>query len=271
MLTREFSNIVRRLTYDNDQRIRVFYSRGVFDVNQYAEAFRDLIISQLFNRMNAYLACFCQAADRETFYHGLLSQWRAYGVDGGYAIQFNKTKLIDTIEKSRKGNPSRYVLQQVYYSKENPLKEELLKYQEQFHSSFEKYLTELADPKFFEREYMPNPIADLTLDALEALTKYLLFTKNSHFSEEREVRLGQIEVISPNSAKHEVEFLNRNGLIVPYKRTDNESLQLLDCIEGVVVGPSPRVPARYASVKELVRTTDRKILVRASEIPFTRN
>ena len=39
--------------------------------------------------------------DDETYKHGLLSQWRGYGNDGGYAIEFNKKKLIMNLYSSR--------------------------------------------------------------------------------------------------------------------------------------------------------------------------
>jgi hypothetical protein len=48
--------------------------------------------------MDAYVLSFCTAATQEVSDHGLLSQWRGYGDDGGYAIVFD-TVLLDSLVK----------------------------------------------------------------------------------------------------------------------------------------------------------------------------
>ena len=46
-----------------------------------------------FRAQDHYVASFCTAGDSWISQHGLLSQWRGYGLDGGYAIVFDSAGL----------------------------------------------------------------------------------------------------------------------------------------------------------------------------------
>lgn len=271
LLTREFSSVIQKIYNNKDPIIEIFYSRGVVDIYQYAENYKDLIINILFSTLKTYIACFCQPATREIFYHGLLSQWRAYGADGGYAIQFSKEKLLGEIDTANNEISPGYDVHEVYYTPDNPFKDEFLKNRKAFHSKFKQHLDELAGPLSLEPRTMPSPLSGLPKRALESLIDYLLYTKNPHFSEEREVRLSHLELATGEAGSSGTDFFQRNGLIVPYRATNKEFLPLLDCVEGIIVGPGSRMAERYESVRQLVRSTGRKIPVRASRIPFTRD
>lgn len=49
-----------------------------------------------------YVVSFCKASDAWGSQHGLLSQWRGYGLDGGYAIVFDRERLGALLEQESK-------------------------------------------------------------------------------------------------------------------------------------------------------------------------
>jgi hypothetical protein len=102
------------------------------------------------------------------------------------------------------------------------------------------------------------------------LLNYLVHTKNKHFSEEQECRLSVVQLASGASGSLPVSYFDRGGLLVPYTQTPRASLNLLDCIEWIVIGPGPRMGSRFKSVTQLVRQHGQDIMVRPSHIPFTR-
>ncbi len=258
-----------KLREENDHRVGIFYSRGA-DVYGYAESFERLLTSMAFSSLCAYITCFCKPNEQEDFYFGLLSQWRGYGVDGGYALQFNREKLEKIVVRMQGEMSLGYDLQDVYYSVENPFKQEVLDHSEAFLAAYSSHLDELAKPLDFDRKTWTNPIPNLLNGPLESLITYLTYTKNKHFAEEKECRLSLVQPIDKFSKSLEVRYLNRGGLIVPYTATPKEKFDILSCIDGIIVGPGHRMGARYKSVCQLVKQSGYQIMVRPSEIPFTR-
>jgi len=117
---------------------------------------------------------------------------------------------------------------------------------------------------------MRSPIKDLLGGPLESLLDYLIQTKDNHFSEERECRLSLIEAVSSEVEVLQTNYFRRGGLIVPYKKTQHKTFPLLDCIEWIIIGPNPRMGARFKSVTQMVRSAGFEIGVRPSQIPFVR-
>ena len=66
---------------------------------------------------------------KKDFNHGILSQWRGYGIDGGYAIQFDKKKLLESINKIHKSKELNYHLEEIFYSGDNKLKSDVLSFE----------------------------------------------------------------------------------------------------------------------------------------------
>lgn len=252
----------------NDHRVQTFYGRGI-DIRQYADAFEGQVSGMALSLLCTYITCFCKATSKEDFLHGLLSQWRGYGSDGGYALQFSRLKLLAAIDRANKAGELNYELQDVDYAPASPKKDELLRHSDAFISAYLAFLDDLAEPLNFDRERR-SPIAGLTGGPLEALLDYLAHTKNEHFSEEHECRLSLIEGISPQTSQLPVEYFNRSGLLVPYTSTPRSTFNVLDCLEWIVIGPGPRMEARFKSVTQLLKQSGRNIRVRPSHIPFTR-
>lgn len=267
--------LFRSKTYElinaNDPRVMTFIQRGV-DILEYANKFEQQVSAMALNSLCAYITCFCRPNSEDDFHHGLLSQWRGYGIDGGYALQFSRKKLLAAIENANKTDGLDYMLQDVHYTIDNPLKEEVLTHKDTFVSAYMRFLDELAGPldQILKKTTMSNPVAVLLGGPLEAFLDYLVQTKNKHFNEERECRLSLIQAMSACGGCLPVAYFNRSGLLVPYIKTPSSSFNVLDCIEWIVIGPGPRLEARVKSVTQLVKQSGRDIKVRPSHIPFTR-
>ena len=264
ILTSFFREHASSLIEKEDPRIEVFQNRGV-GIRNHTEKFERTVTNWALHAACVYIACFYRASEKQDFYHGLLSQWRSYGTDGGYALQFSRKKLQATIKEN---NPY-YDLQDVYYQKDNPLKTALEEHKSSYIAAFEDQLEFLAGPLLSGAKY-PNPVHKLLNGPLEAYFEYLIHTKKAHFREERECRLTWLETVSPNDSSVEIKYYNRNGLIVPYIETPAD-LDILECVDWIIVGPGPRMADRFSSVTQLVRRLDLSIKVRPSEIPLSRH
>jgi hypothetical protein len=255
------------MIHEADPRVEIFGNRGV-DIRDYADQFEQMILSFALNTLCVYITCFCKPSSKEDFHHGLLSQWRGYGIDGGYALQFSRLKLQARVEQAYKTEGLMYELQDVYYLPDNPLKDEMLKHSYAFTSAYLNHLDTLVNLDF-HRQTMRSPIANLPGGPLESLLDFLIHTKNGHFSEERECRMSLLQTVSSCSGVLPVDYFNRNGLLVPFVRTPS-SFNVLDCVDWIIVGPGPRIGNRFNSVTQMVRKMGLDIKVRPSHIPFSR-
>ena len=267
-LTPKFLRATQKMVEENDSLVQTFRSRGV-DIREYARAFEQRIIGHAFSLLCPYITCFGTPTGPEDFKHGLLSQWRAYGVDGGYALQFSRKKLLAAVENTNKDHGVSYDLQDVHYTVENPLKTEVLSHTDSFVRAYKDFLEEIGAPDFLSKRTKSSPVAGLSGGPLESLLDYLIQTKNKHFGEERECRLSLIEAVSSEVAVLSTHYFNRGGLIVPYKKPP-AAFSLLDCIEWIIIGPNPRTGTRFKYVTQMVRSAGLEIAVRPSHIPFVR-
>ncbi len=263
-LTPIFRNFTYKLVETQDPRVTIFAHRGV-DKMTYADGFENLLTSMSLSALSTFITCFCRAMGPEDFSHGLLSQWRGYGADGGYAIQLNRKKL-----KAAVGGVEGYDLQDVHYDTKNPLREEMLGHTDAYIKAYESHLNELAKPLNFTSRTVRSPIADLGWASLEAHLNYLVHTKNRHFGEERECRLSLVQATTRIEGALPVAYYERGGLVVPYVSTPLAKLNILECIEWIIVGPGPRMASRFKSAVQLVQDTCGGVYVRPSHIPFTR-
>ena len=267
VLTPLFRSKTHEMVQTADPRVRTFRNRGV-DIRDYAEQFEQTLLSLALNFFCVYITCFCKPSSKEDFLHGLLSQWRGYGIDGGYALQLSRSKLQARVEQAQKVEGLNFELQDVYYSPDSPLKDEVLKHSEAFTEAYLDHLDMLVNLDF-KNEPMRSPIANLAGGPLESLLDFLIHTKNGHFSEEKECRMSVLEPVSSGSGLLPVDYFDRNGLLVPFTRTPS-SFNVLDCVDWIIVGPGPRIGNRFNSVTQMVRKMGLRIRVRPSHIPFSR-
>ena len=267
ILTPHFRNKTYELRKENDRRVD-FFKRNNVDAMDHANKFEQTIFSDTLSFLNVYLTSFCKPIGKEDFLHGLLSQWRGYGNDGGYALQFNRKRLENSIANFNNESKIFYDLQDVHYSKKNPLKVKVDSHADKFVQAYMDFLDLLINVDF-KTKTMKRPIANLTGGPLESFLDYIICTKNEHFREEKECRMCLLDIASSESSPIFIDHFNRNGLIVPYTKTPVE-FNILECVDWIIVGPSPRIESRFNSIRQLVRNLGLNIQVRASHIPFSR-
>jgi hypothetical protein len=137
------------------------------------------------------VSCFCAKGD-------LLSQWRAYGAQGGgFAIGFDVTSLSKHCTENRTAHPIPMI-----YDKEEQRRPIL-------------NLTNRACEIAAKHNLKPSEWKDFSDEFVFRLTTYMLQMKNPAFSEELEWRLLKI------SPKETPKFRPARGIIVPYLELSN--------------------------------------------------
>lgn len=267
VLTSIFRLKTHQMIQEADPRVNTFRMRGV-DIREYADRFEDWILGAALNFFCVYISCFCKHSKEKDFQNGLLSQWRGYGPDGGYALQFSRERLEECAIQANKRLNLNYEIQDVHYTPKNFLKDRVTEHSETFISAYMEHLDMLAND-ILETRTIRSPIAGLGGGPLESILEYIIYTKNEHFSEENECRMCVVEPVSSESEVLPVDYFNRSGLIVPFTRTPQE-FNILECIDWIIVGPGPRIRNRFNSVSQMVRKIGLNVKVRPSHIPFVR-
>lgn len=227
------------------------------DVDDQILVFIAIFNKYLFEKNGSYISCFFEPSNVEEVDHGSLSQWRGYGSDGGYALEINKNKLECSLKDLSGLDNFHYALDNVNYNIEVSV---------ELSCGLEKlgdiFLDFLRMPLTIE-----SGLSKWCDDFLDPYLKFIAFSKNKHFSSESEVRMACVRPL--NKESDNVDYFIRNGLIVPYIKTP-KNFKFLECIESIVVGPSPRMKDRASSIRNLVSRLNLKINVKLSGIPYTR-
>jgi hypothetical protein len=202
--------------------------------------------------------------------NGLLSQWRGYALDGGYAIEFEAEKLEEACRlEVSKYEYSHSRMCDLIYSDNDLATEEL---NEQVEHIFKFYI-EASRIASSNSEELPD--AEQSLPAfVNCITRY----KHRGFKEENEVRIVKSPVLFtkefleawkeenhvPTSEKT-IRFREKNGIQIPYiELFDSQDIKLP--IKRIIVGPHKDKNARAASLEVMLKKTDIKITV--SDIPY---
>lgn len=205
--------------------------------------------------------------------HGLLSQWRGYGGDGGYALVL-ETKDLDELLQSEGGQYNYQFAQwgDVYYygldSAGQPSSEEVAEYE----AVVRHGVLALATGKH------PDTVPEL----YNAITSLSCLFKHWGFAEEQEVRIFAIPASkgvpaealksgNPNPPRQPQTF-QRGSSFVPYIELfkgllKNGSRAKLP-IKRVLVGPHRQKLQRVLQVEQLLNMQGYSAEVACSEIPY---
>ncbi len=170
---------------------------------------------------------------------GLLSQWRAYGSDGGYALVFKTSDLIELMhEESKKYMYQFFQIGNVHYfdglikNSDTPIAPEVLNAERKVVNCLSGYLRSRAPESFGE---MYDSISFLSC-----------MYKSIHFNEEKELRMVAIPAVDPElfsegGVKKPIKTFPRNGCMIPYieifgPEPDEKSDKKLP-IKKIIVGP----------------------------------
>jgi hypothetical protein len=230
--------------------------------------------------LDAFVTSFC-STDTENGTDGLLSQWRGYGKDGGYAVVFESKsieKMInDELEKFLYyfidlGNVDYYEA-----SDSQSLHSETQELEAKVRGMLDKVLLTIRDAQ------LENRIVDpIIADAYEALVDLCVRHKHYGFREEKEVRITALRFreANVNSARDNndsrplktVGFRDKNGILVPYialfGKGGNGNLEIPLPIIKIIVGPHHDIKKRSQSVEALLAQNNISAQVIESKIPY---
>lgn len=213
-----------------------------------------------------YVTSFCRPTSKNPE-DGLLSQWRGYGPDGGYAIVFDTNDLETLLSKEEKSFSYSFIhWGDVDYHDDEDSHEETLEW--------------IATTQETARKFILEPDSNKQKKLIEAFFRPILSLttrhKHSGFREESELRIVAIgppanaPEESDNRPKKPVSFAPRNGILVPYislfKGLDDRKCKLP--IRKVIVGPHPEKLKRKYAVEKLLDQVGIEAEVVVSDIPY---
>ncbi len=202
---------------------------------------------------------------------GLLSQWRGYGIDGGYAVIFDSAKL----EQMLSDEAAQYFYQHMqwgtvhYYGLPNTEQQ-----------SSEDFLEAEQKLRAGIRELHRSEKSDSMEESYDAMITLSCRYKHLGFHEEQEVR---VVAIPPNEdvlqlAKQSgearearrISVFSRGGMLVPYLELfgENSTPARKLPIKRVIVGPHPLSSIRKKTVEVLLKSHGYDADVCLSDIPY---
>jgi hypothetical protein len=219
-----------------------------------------------------YVASFCAPIAGKPPDDGLLSQWRGYGHDGGYAIVFDSVGLNELLLEEAKR--FRYVFaiwsDVEYYNRDTQAKAihpETLEYEEKVKAAANKFML----------THTPEDLQPL----FEPIIALSCLHKHAGFSEEAEVRIvallptpelaAEMKLDNDIRIPKPVEFACRDGVAIPYitlfgENSNGEKARLP--ITKVIVGPHPERDRRRRAVEMLLAKHEISADVVVSDIPY---
>lgn len=200
------------------------------------ERYKELVAAELGGPgFSVYVTCFCESGD-------LLSQWRAYGSDHGYAIEF-KTAALDAAMEKVEGYSHATMLAPVRYGVE---------------AAATVLTTALEDVS--KDTNLGHVGVHAHLMALR-LSTLLATVKHPGFSEEREWRaIAGFEMGYRGLAR----FRSSPIAIIPYMEVPFPR----DAVISIRVGPGRHIDVRQQGVQQLLDSLDYKADVLFSEVPL---
>lgn len=247
---------------------------GVESFTEYVTRNLHLSIKNVTHEMDAFVASFCSPSGNNIS-DGLLSQWRGYGRDGGYAVVFDTQGLKQLLE----GEMSRYLYSFShwgdvdYFYKDSDRYEEVVEWESIVSESAEDLVFEGDEEKFQEK-------AMVLFEPILALA-----TRHKHggFSEEKEVRMTMIPVTedevlekdlreSETKIKKGIQYRIRNGMLVPFINLFENTSTDADIdglpITKIIIGPHPDREKRKKSIESMLKQLNINADVFISEIPY---
>lgn len=276
-----------KLEYDDDQCVRqnVDAQGGIKRVAQMeTNDTLDILYESLLNppplkRNIPYILSFCKADKDDEFLqkHGLLSQWRGYGKDGGFAIVFNLEKLHEEfiIEQREFYHGISQYGDVVYAPDKASATDEIKKAIDRIAETSHKVYKSIV----YKTSNNAVPKQEINwADTLDSLVRCAMRLKHKGFSEENEYRFyafpyceeaknNQYFEEDKNKSIKQVMTRSNSGILVPYIKLFEKSKSLP--IERICIGPHKDKKLREQSIKSYLGTIGQDhIEVFCSEIPF---
>lgn len=223
--------------------------------------------------LDVFVTSFCYLADERDQRDGLLSQWRGYGADGGYAIAFKTEGLNELLPCEQERYKHAYLaFSDVDYHSEEWMSddsrhEETIEAEQHVIEIISKVVVDGNLEKEAENLFVP-------------IVAQAIRHKHYGFKEEREVRVATVRLpkhilkeakkAGEDVPEKHISFYPRAGVLVPY-------ISLFDGIpqasrrlpiKEIIVGPHPEKLKRQKSVQMLLEELEIEAEVRVSDIPY---
>lgn len=214
-----------------------------------------------------FIASFSAALSEYVSSNGLLSQWRGYGKDGGYAIEFDTYGLQENISELQIVE-----FDSVIYTHEDTtikvhFKEEI--------ESIRKAVEALIESQIVQN---PPQRMKVVENSQIPIMRLMTFIKHEAFCEECEVRVCSYKALSE---VHELKHRTSNGMMVPYielfapvKDQSKIASEMHLPIKRIIVGPHRDQAQRVRALESLtehvqvVPLGNSAIDVKKSDIPY---
>lgn len=249
---------------NNNQEAKAKFEHDGYNINDVSRYEAQNLINSMYDSLQGqiYLSSFCgEAEDPYISENGLLSQWRAYGENGGFAIVFD-TKLLEErlLTECAQFAYGAGSLSSVVYSHDD--------------DSFKREFTECISKIQKFANFLLSKILNISIDDVEppyseflnCITRY----KHRAFEEENEVRI-VLDFLADSLLTKD----GRKCKKVEYRGTGNSSVPYIKLFEGngtvlpiskIIVGPQVDQEHKKALLQTMLVRTD--IKVTSSDIPY---
>ncbi len=219
-------------------------------------------ISKVTLKMDLYVTSFsCTNQGQEG--DGLLSQWRGYGHDGGYAMVFDTKGLFDLLKKERDDY-------QHFLLNFSSVDYHYAGWMSNKDRNNEAVVWESAIKDAVANLLVNGNLKDQILALVVPMLSLAMRHKHKGFEEEREVRISVLRFPDQSQPKKSINFYNRSGVLVPYiSLFDGSTAKTRSLpVKEIVIGPHPDKLKRKQAVEVLLRELELNIPVRVSDIPY---
>jgi hypothetical protein len=224
-------------------------------------------------RIPVYVTSFCIQTGQNSE-DGLLSQWRGYGYDGGYAVVFDTQGLHELFTKEYESYFYNFTHwgDVDYNDDETTPHEEVLEWESTIHKVAAEFVISKFKDNFRQEIFYPffEPILSLA-------TRH----KHAGFREESEVRISFCTTATDELPDDAIEagdsrlrkpicFRPHNGVLVPYislfENLDSKTAKLP--IKKIIVGPHPGKLKRQMAIEKMLAQLEIEASVVTSNIPY---
>jgi hypothetical protein len=243
-------------------------------IDDLIKRFTNGMYDALHNGTEPYITSFCTAENDEINQHGLLSQWRGYGQDGGYALVFDTPKLVSLMKQENEKWGYQLIGADVVYS---PRADEKL-WNEKFREEMGEDINKISNGI---RDFMKTNSVQYLDNTYDPFVSCACGYKHWGFHEEREARIVAIlhprevpdehKTQKPFPKEKERHYFARGGMLVPCIHLFDGITQPPDTIKRIIVGPHRDQDKRLFALDSLIKQRKLNIEVSKSAIPYARN
>lgn len=249
---------LRILFAEQTARNNFFYNQGNLDASVHHDTHAAIRAFFTPTENEIYICSLCgETKNPKIDDHGLLSQWRGYGGDGGFCIGFDTKKLEDNLYKEHTYSAYLYTaIGDIIYSDDK----------KKFQTELQINLKKLADyiPAFTTASYkqkIPKNFEFPFEDFMNCITRY----KHWGFKEENEVRI--VALLTPSYIENELKPRKKI-----HNRRNKPYIEIFSDIEDnlpitkIIVGPHKQKYERAQLLENKLKGKNIKIQV--SDIPY---